>query len=92
MQPLRFDSPDIAIKFLTGFASLVVAIACYLDWCGALLPRRWRLGVGFGKAWRIMWRRILARPEWKWVLPMAVDRLRSASWHCGCAMASDGTH
>ncbi len=72
MQPLRFDSPDVAIKLLTGFASLVVALACYLDWCGALLPRRWRWGVGFGKAWRIMWRRILARPEWKWVLPMAV--------------------
>ncbi len=72
IQPLRFDSPHLAAAFLSGFASLVLAIACYLDWCGALLPRRWRFGVGFGKAWRVMWRRILARSEWKWVLPMAI--------------------
>lgn len=72
IQPLRFDSPDHAVVFLGGFGSLVVAIACYLDWCAALLPRRWRLGVGPVRAWRIMWRRILARPEWKWVLPMAM--------------------
>ncbi len=71
LQPLRFDTPDVAAAFLGGLISLAVAIFCYLDWCLALLPRRWRLGVGPAKAWRIMWRRIFARTEWKWVLPMA---------------------
>ncbi len=71
IRPLRFDSPNFAARFLPSVVSLIVAIACYLDWCAALLPRRWRLGVGPVKAWRIMWRRIFARPEWKWVLPMA---------------------
>ena len=72
IQPLRFDFPDQADVFLASFVSLIVGLACYLDWCGALLPRRWRMGVGVGKAWRIMWRRIASRSEWKWVLPMAL--------------------
>jgi prepilin signal peptidase PulO-like enzyme (type II secretory pathway) len=30
------------------------------------------LGVGIGKAFRVLCRRIIARPEWRWVLPFAV--------------------
>ncbi len=70
--PLRFDFPDGAAGFLSRFGSLAVGLACFLDWSGALLPRHWRLGVGVGKSWRVMWRRIFSRPEWKWILPMAI--------------------
>ena len=70
--PLRFDYPDHLSAFLQGAASLAVGLAIYLGWCFALLPRRWRLGVGFRKAWRVMWRRIFSRPDWHWVLPLAV--------------------
>jgi len=70
--PLRFDYPDEAAAFLASVWSLIVALAIYLGWCFALLPRRWRTGVGIAKAWRVMWRRIAARPEKNWVLPIAV--------------------
>jgi leader peptidase (prepilin peptidase) / N-methyltransferase len=70
--PLRFDYPDEAAAFLATAWSLAAALAIYLGWCFALLPRRWRTGVGVIKAWRVMWRRIAARPEKTWVLPIAV--------------------
>jgi prepilin signal peptidase PulO-like enzyme (type II secretory pathway) len=76
VSPLRLDYPlDDAVggtPFLRSAASLAVGLAIYLSWCFALLPRRWRPGVGIGKAWRVMWRRIAVRPEWMWVLPLAV--------------------
>ncbi|HEY2827652.1 MAG TPA: A24 family peptidase [Pirellulales bacterium] len=76
VRPLRFDYPtDHAIGgggFLDGWSSLIVGLAIYLVWCFALLPRRWRSGVGIGQAWRVMWRRIAARPEWVWVMPLAI--------------------
>ena len=70
--PLRFDFPDVARHFLDSAASLAIALSIYLAWCFGLLPRRWRLGVGVLKSWRVMWHRIAARPEWRWVLPLAV--------------------
>jgi leader peptidase (prepilin peptidase) / N-methyltransferase len=70
--PLTFDWPFRATEFLAGTASLAVALSCFLVWCFALLPRRWRSRVSFAKAWRVMWRRIVARPEWRWVLPIAL--------------------
>jgi len=70
--PLRFDYPTEATTFLASVWSLVLGLALYLGWCFALLPRRWRTGVGIIKAWRVMWRRIAARPEKTWVLPIAV--------------------
>jgi len=70
--PLRFDYPGEAKAFLASAWSLVAGLAIYLGWCFALLPRRWRSGVGIAKAWRVMWRRIAARPEWKWMLPIVV--------------------
>jgi leader peptidase (prepilin peptidase) / N-methyltransferase len=70
--PLRFDFPDGAQSFLQGVTALATALTIFLAWCFGLLPRHWRLGVGIGKAWRVMWRRIGARPEWRWVLPLAV--------------------
>jgi len=76
VRPLRFDYPaDDAFgggAFLQGWTLLVVGLAIYLAWCFALLPRRWRGGAGISKAWRVMWRRIAARPEWMWVLPLAI--------------------
>jgi leader peptidase (prepilin peptidase) / N-methyltransferase len=76
VSPLRFDYPftpsNEAGAFLQSGASLAIGLAIYWLWCFALLPRRWRLGVGIGKAWRVMWRRIAARPEWLWVLPLAI--------------------
>jgi leader peptidase (prepilin peptidase) / N-methyltransferase len=72
VMPLRFDYLGGAGAFLRSWASLAVGLAIYLVWCFALLPRRWRIGVGIVKAWRVMWRRIAARPEWIWVLPLAV--------------------
>jgi leader peptidase (prepilin peptidase) / N-methyltransferase len=70
--PLRFDFPDVARHFLDSAASLAIALSIFLAWCFGLLPRRWRLGVSVLKSWRVMWRRIAARPEWRWVLPLAV--------------------
>jgi leader peptidase (prepilin peptidase) / N-methyltransferase len=70
--PLNFDYPEIAATFLTHWSSLAVALACFLVWCFALLPRHWRIGVSVGKAMRVMWRRIAVRPEWHWVLPIAL--------------------
>lgn len=70
--PLTFDWPFHAAAFLDGIYSLIAALAIFLLWCFALLPRRWRLGVKMSKAWRVMWRRIAARPEWLWVLPIAI--------------------
>jgi len=70
--PLRFDYPTEAATFLASPWSLVLGLALYLGWCFALLPRRWRTGVGILKAWRVMWRRIAARPEKNWMLPIAV--------------------
>lgn len=84
--PLRFDYPQPAFAFLASHASLLVGLACYWGWCFALLPRRWRSGVGVVKAWRVMWRRIAARPEWKWVLVMGVIGaigLATVWWHGG---------
>jgi leader peptidase (prepilin peptidase) / N-methyltransferase len=83
--PLRFDFPDFAGNFLQSATSLIVALAIYLGWCFGLLPRRWRLGVGIWKSWRVMWRRITARPEWRWVLPLAVIGCIgiAISWHWG---------
>jgi prepilin signal peptidase PulO-like enzyme (type II secretory pathway) len=69
--PLRFDYPIEAADFLASVWSLVIGLVVYLGWCFALLPRRWRTGVGIIKAWRVMWRRIAARPEKKWTLPIA---------------------
>jgi leader peptidase (prepilin peptidase)/N-methyltransferase len=74
--PLRFDYPannPLGIgAFLQSGASLAVGLAIFFLWCFALLPRRWRLGVGIGKAWRVMWRRIASRSELTWVLPLTV--------------------
>ena len=70
--PLRFDFPDGAQSFLRGVTSLATALAVFLAWCFGLLPRHWRLGVGIRKAWRVMWRRIVVRPEWRWVVPLVV--------------------
>jgi leader peptidase (prepilin peptidase) / N-methyltransferase len=70
--PLSFDFPEHAATFLSDWSSLVAGLACFLLWCFALLPRRWRFGCGPVKAWRVMWRRIFARPEWVWVLPIAI--------------------
>lgn len=72
LEPLRFDFPIRADAFLQSGGSLAVALACYLTWCFALLPRRWRRDVGIAKACRVMIRRIFARPEWRWVVPLAV--------------------
>jgi leader peptidase (prepilin peptidase) / N-methyltransferase len=76
VSPLRFDYPFTNFNgggaFLQSGAALAIGLAIYLAWCFALLPRRWRLGVGIGKAWRVMWRRIAARPEVTWILPLAV--------------------
>ena len=76
VNPLRFDfpleNPFGGGAFLQGWGSLMVGLAIYLGWCFALLPRRWRRGAGAGKAWRVMWRRIAARSEWMWVLPLAI--------------------
>jgi leader peptidase (prepilin peptidase) / N-methyltransferase len=74
--PLRFDYPTVDLAgagpFLQSPASLAVGLAIYWLWCFALLPRRWRSGVGFVKAWRVMWRRIAARSELVWVLPLII--------------------
>ncbi len=70
--PLPFDYPNSATTFLSGSGSLFFALICFLFWCFALLPRRWRLGVNVVKACRVMYRRIVARPEWHWVLPIAI--------------------
>jgi leader peptidase (prepilin peptidase)/N-methyltransferase len=72
VNPLRFDYLNPVPTFLASIASLIVALAIYLFWCFALLPRRWRRGVGIWKAWRVLWRRIGARDDWKWVLPLAI--------------------
>ncbi|HEY2881033.1 MAG TPA: A24 family peptidase [Pirellulales bacterium] len=75
IQLLRFDYPaaeNLTIVFQQSWKSLAVGMAIFLAWCFALLPRRWRLGVGIGKAWRVMWRRIAARDEWKWILPLSI--------------------
>jgi leader peptidase (prepilin peptidase) / N-methyltransferase len=76
IRPLRFDYPLDNLfgggVFLAGLVSLAIGLAIYLVWCFALLPRRWRWVAGFGKAWRVLWRRIGARSEWVWVLPLAV--------------------
>ncbi len=74
LQPLGFVNAMVpkANPFLNGAASLIVGLAIYWLWCFALLPRRWRLGAGIGKAWRVMWRRIAARSEWTWVLSLAI--------------------
>jgi leader peptidase (prepilin peptidase) / N-methyltransferase len=86
--PLRFDFPDEANQFLATILSLVIALVCYLTWCFALLPRHWRGGVGIIKAWRVMWRRIRARPEWRWILPLGaigVVGIAATWWHGGLA-------
>jgi prepilin signal peptidase PulO-like enzyme (type II secretory pathway) len=70
--PLSFDFPLHATEFLNHWSSLATGLACFVLWCFALLPRRWRMGVGPVKAWRVMWRRIFARPEWRWVLPILI--------------------
>jgi leader peptidase (prepilin peptidase) / N-methyltransferase len=100
VDPLRFDYPDMQVagaqaqelvpSGLSGAGTLAIGLAIFSLWCFALLPRSWRLGVGVQKAWRVMWRRIAARDEWKWVLPMAVVgtvgivfawRHGGAAWH-----------
>ncbi|MCC7087023.1 MAG: prepilin peptidase [Pirellulales bacterium] len=70
--PLAFDWPFQTTAFLGCGYSLAVAVACFWLWCFALLPRRWRRGVRMSIAWRVLWRRIAARPDWHWVLPIAV--------------------
>jgi leader peptidase (prepilin peptidase) / N-methyltransferase len=72
VDPLRFDFLNDVPVFLASALSLIVALAIYLFWCFALLPRRWRRGVGVWKAWRVLWRRVAARDDWKWVLPCAI--------------------
>ena len=47
-RPLAFDFPNDGPAAL-GIISLVIALAIYLGWCFALLPRRWRMGVSAGK-------------------------------------------
>ncbi|HZZ27197.1 MAG TPA: A24 family peptidase [Pirellulales bacterium] len=76
VSPLRFDYPFTNTEgteaFLRSGAAVAIALAIYWAWCFALLPRRWRWGMGVSKAWRVMWRRIAARSEWMWVMPLAV--------------------
>jgi leader peptidase (prepilin peptidase) / N-methyltransferase len=90
VDPLRFNYLENADAFLNSAVSLVIGVTIYLLWCFALLPRRWRLGVGVGKAWRVMWRRISAQNDWKWVLPVALGgvigivaawKSDGAAWH-----------
>ncbi len=53
-------------------ASLAIALACYVAWCLALLPRSWHGRHGWRRGFALLAARVMREPSSRWVLAVGV--------------------
>jgi len=72
---LHLASPNPWPKWLDGFPHawpLVIALACYLAWCAAILPRVWNMRHGWRRAAEFFWFRLSRDPMTYRIFRMAI--------------------
>jgi prepilin signal peptidase PulO-like enzyme (type II secretory pathway) len=75
IRPLRATFPlrgDLLNASFPNWASLAIGSFCFLLWCGGLVYRPWRTSHGYGKAVRLLLRRMRQDPSLPWIVLMAV--------------------